>query len=772
MEISVLGQVVSISKQREAYNNYRLLFQVEADKAKSIFQDLYQQNTSLDMVINNVPGQIEQSMEPALELCIKILMEHNVLTIDKTQFETQYNDVRDIWGEPFLKVYDQYAEIVLDQKSLDEYRVARRQCRSRWHGGGFSLSGALQGTATAGALNLVTGAGHMIFNGMGKIVSSISASMQKSKIFSASETYDSLAKGVWDATFFLHLALIDCLDKTGTDHEPLAGAVSPDDAQSALAILNNAHLTEDLEQCRSAMIQSFQLNPYQEDWYRFALAQFGDSDGTLSEAERYFGLDVIQREKAAQLDAFAQSFSLDTEEQALVAASQISQEKQRLHYSGETAYTQIVLDAVRKFDKQYRTVDGLTLSSREEADAARSELASIENIERQVNYESLASIAEGEQALAAYSSPVAKQHREALREAWANLDTQLRTVDTLLPSGKKILCKTEQAAQQLRPMVDNLYRQLAACGDGESAEAGLTALKESLTGSSVPTALAGCYAQEIDNRLGAIDLALRTTLGKEYSTREAARAAERQYEQIKTEFSSGNPRKHGDRFRTQINAADFSEATKQELLGELFQLENATELKTAKTFSTISTIILLAIMIASYFFQLSGTPDFARKDVVVKGISLMVTDVQIVDSFTFVDGLKNGLVVFGRCLGDVFVNGFSDYVGGFDYGLLGNIIWAFLGLVWVVFKHFLIFIPRYFVSLVMTLFQSAPITYHIGYVIGAAVPLAVSQLCFDEDEQEENVRRIKGWTKKKIFLTVFIVLLVIAVAAYFIQSGL
>lgn len=129
----------------------------------------------------------------------------------------------------------------------------------------------------------------------------------------------------------------------------------------------------------------------------------------------------------------------------------------------------------------------------------------------------------------------------------------------------------------------------------------------------------------------------------------------------------------------------------------------------------------------------------------------MVTDVQIVDSFTFVDGLKNGLVVFGRCLGDVFVNGFSDYVGGFDYGLLGNIIWAFLGLVWVAFKHFLIFIPRYFVSLVITLFQSAPITYHIGYVIGSAVPLAVSQLCFDEDKQEENVRRIKGWTKRRFF---------------------
>lgn len=176
------------------------------------------------------------------------------------------------------------------------------------------------------------------------------------------------------------------------------------------------------------------------------------------------------------------------------------------------------------------------------------------------------------------------------------------------------------------------------------------------------------------------------------------------------------------------------------------------------------------IVIGSFFFQLSGSIEFSQKDVVFKGVSLMVTDVQVDPDLSFVDGLKNGLVVFGRCVGDIFVNGFSSYIGGFDYGLIGNILWAFLGLMWVFFKEILIFLPRYFVSLVMTLFQAAPLKYYIGYVIGSAIPIAVSQLNFDEETPEENVKRIKGWTFKKVSLVCLIAVLVLVICVYFILN--
>lgn len=83
----------------------------------------------------------------------------------------------------------------------------------------------------------------------------------------------------------------------------------------------------------------------------------------------------------------------------------------------------------------------------------------------------------------------------------------------------------------------------------------------------------------------------------------------------------------------------------------------------------------------------------------------------------------------------------------------------------------IVVIPRYLVSFFMTLTQSAPFPYYIGYLIGTAIPFGVSQLSFDEDEQEENVKRIKGWTVKKIAATVLVILLIVAICIYFIWSG-
>lgn len=769
--MEILGSHIELSEARVAYNKYRLQFQEEADRAVMSFCDKYQANASLDDVVHRAKAQITESIQPTIDLCIKTLIGHNVLTVDQAQFEVLYGGYQDIWGEAFFQIYDKYAEIVMDQKQLDEYRVARRQNRSRWQGGGFGLSGALQGAAMAGALNILTGAGHMVFNGLGKVISSISSSMEKNKIFNDPNTYDTLANGVWLATFSLHIALIDCLSRTGADPLPQAGAVGDEDLRNSAALLNNAKLIQDTEQCRQAMIRSFQLNPYAEDWYIYALERFGDVTGSLSDAERYFGLSVLQMRKAKELDDFAKTLPIDTEALALAAKQEIQDKKEKLNYYDETEHTQIILDTLKQYDLAHRTVDNIVMPTRSLADIARQELSAIEKVEATINYDSLTSIAEGIEKISEYTSPVAQNHQQRLQSRWDQLDITLRTVDTLLPNHTTILCETPAQAERFRVIAQELSQRLQDCGEGYTAEQPLQTLQRQLISDGTPPKLLKAYQDEIAAQLAQIDLTLRTTLGKVYPTREAARAAEATYDQIRADLEAGNPRKNGDKFRQRIEAADLSEETKRELKDELFQLENAKELKTAKTFSTITSAIILAIVIGSYFFSLSGTVEFAHKDVIVRGVSLMVTDVEVVDHFTFVDGLKNGLVVFGRCIGDIFVNGFFEYIGGFSYGLIGNIIWAFLGLFWVVIKEFFIGIGRYFVSLVVTLLQAAPITYYIGYVIGSAIPLAATQFNFDEDTQEENVKRIKGWKLHKIIFTVLIIVALAAASIYFIYSG-
>lgn len=95
-----------------------------------------------------------------------------------------------------------------------------------------------------------------------------------------------------------------------------------------------------------------------------------------------------------------------------------------------------------------------------------------------------------------------------------------------------------------------------------------------------------------------------------------------------------------------------------------------------------------------------------------------------------------------------------------------------MGLIWIILKECIIFFPRYLVSLVVTLFQEASFSYYIGYVIGTAISIAVSQLNFDEEKPEENVKRIKEWTPKKILFVVMAVASVIAISVYFISREL
>lgn len=769
--MDILGSNIEVSEARTAYNRYRLCFQKEADQAVIAFRDKYQNNASLDDVITKGEAQITQSIQPTIELCVKTLIDCNVLTVDQAQFEELYGGYKNIWGEAFLQLYDKYAEIIMDQKQLDEYRVMRRKSRGRWQGGGFGLSSALQGAATAGVLNILASAGHMVFNGIGKVVSSISAGMGKNKIFNDPNTYGSLAEGVWLATFSLHIALVDCLNRTGADPLPLAGVVGDEDMKNSIAFLNNAKLLDDTEQCRSTLIRSFRLNPYSEDWYAYALERFGDRDGSLETAGQYFGISTVQEKKARILDNYAKDLPFDTEELALAAQQKIRAKKEQLHYQGETEYTRIIKDAVNRYDLAYRSVENIVLPTRNEADIARQELAAIEAIETNINFNDLSSIAEAKERISIYTSAVAKHHQEALQAEWDRLDIEQRSVDTLLPNHTAILCDSSAQAQRFRSIAQKLSQRLQACGEGCAAEGPLQALQRQILTDGIPLKLLEAYQDEINSRLAQIDLTLRSTLGKEYPTREAARAAETVYAQIRADFETGNPRKNGDTFRQWIKGADFSDEIKCELENELFQLENSKELKTIKTLSLLSGIILLAIVIGSYFFSISGTEAYANKSVVIGGIPLLIRKAEVVEQLGFTDGFKNGLLVFGHSIIASLAEGVSNYLDGFHFGLIGNAVWLFLGLFVIIIKVFLLAIARYFVTLFVAFFQQGPLLYYIGYIIGAAIPIGVAQFSFDEDKQEENINRLKRWTVPKVLLTIFAVIAIAVISIYFISHG-
>lgn len=82
-----------------------------------------------------------------------------------------YMDVFQFWIPVFEDIDYKYNVICNGTEAAEYYRKIRKATRGRLVGGGFGLDGAVKGIATAGAINMMTGAAHSAFNFVGNIKS-------------------------------------------------------------------------------------------------------------------------------------------------------------------------------------------------------------------------------------------------------------------------------------------------------------------------------------------------------------------------------------------------------------------------------------------------------------------------------------------------------------------------------------------------------------------------------------------------------------------------
>lgn len=290
-EVTIFGQTVQVPPNRVAYNSIRMDFIKMANEAAAQYEKLYKQDGSIQKVINGLGEQMHDCLAPALDHCITTLIQHGVIDIDVQAFAERYQSFAEPCAEAFNDVYDRYAEVVMDEEELNEYRKARREGRARWQGGGFGLAGALSGAVTAGALNLVMGAGHMVFNAIGRTFSSIATSFKLSKIYDDPNTCKTLLKGLRLSVFNLHFALVCCLDELDIDHVPASGLVTPEEHRQGEAILSNVDKLPTEDDKQAALLRVFDLDPYMgSDGVGF----LSTSTGPMSEADIYPYLDMIK----------------------------------------------------------------------------------------------------------------------------------------------------------------------------------------------------------------------------------------------------------------------------------------------------------------------------------------------------------------------------------------------------------------------------------------------------------------------------------------------
>ena len=256
--------------------------------------------------------------------------------------------------------------------------------------------------------------------------------------------------------------------------------------------------------------------------------------------------------------------------------------------------------------------------------------------------------------------------------------------------------------------------------------------------------------------------------GTEYPTRERAAAAKAAYDTLREQVAAPEAKKTAEDLRNTIAQSDLPDAQQEELRDTLFENENEKELKAAKRLSAISGVILLVIVACTVAFGLKFTPALASKNVSFLGQNLVMTTQEVSNDLGYVDGLRNGVLIFGHAIIEIFVGAFYDYIAGFNHGFLFNMVWAVLGLLWVFMKYAFFAVAHYCVTIVLAFSQKATLGYYVGYLISAPIPFIVSKFNFNEEEREENVAKVKEMKPKRIAKWIIILLLAIGISVAFI----
>lgn len=456
MTFSYHGITFTVASEQQAYRDLRLPFIELAKQAEENFEKLYKEyNSKIEDVVEKSPDHFLECMDDVIQHCIEVLFSHQIYSIDASTFWDNYYSIFDLWSEKYYKIADRVAQLRYDEKRMDEYRTMRRQLRGRIIGGGFGLSGALKGMATAGAMNAVIGAGHMLFNGIGKIVSTISVSYELSKIFDDPNTLATLKQATFDSAFACHRALVDCLQKLTKNaiQIPLE-----DDVKLAQNYLNNAKCVQDSQVKCKLLVEAWQKNPYDEGIYEMLLAQYGDEVGELNQMADYFGVP-IGKIKARYLDHYINDSLWKESSKSYTEKARILQSLlNHIRIAGEAAQPyQQLLDF---YNEQMRTVSGIVFSTVEEAEQSRSEENALNAIMQNIDWSNLDVLQEVLKKLETYFSPLANVYRCRVREQYCKLEEAACKVDIgwgqdpiIFPSKEKAreaIAGVEQINQRLK----------------------------------------------------------------------------------------------------------------------------------------------------------------------------------------------------------------------------------------------------------------------------------------------------------------------------------
>jgi hypothetical protein len=286
-----------ISTEREEYNRIRVKYLSIANKMSDDFARQYSSLfRDIDELHEKCTSVALKYLMTVVDEAIRDLIAHGIYDINEDEFINAYLSDYYTWDNDFAEVDERYLEIVLSAEQLDEYRIARRENRGRWIGGGFGISGAIKGAAGAAAANLAIGAVHGVFNLAAKGMTAIGNSYNKSELFQDLRTKTHLVESLCKLLFNVHFAFV----RAANDRKPgtISGVVAEEERNKATRLLENVSKGRIVgDRARDVIREAILLNPYNTDAYRMWLERYDDSDGLLKLTAQHYGINEVNQTK-------------------------------------------------------------------------------------------------------------------------------------------------------------------------------------------------------------------------------------------------------------------------------------------------------------------------------------------------------------------------------------------------------------------------------------------------------------------------------------------
>lgn len=263
MRYTLFGQTVTFTASTERWLDMWVMRSNAIDSAVTEFLTWYKDKGGIKDVLDGYEAEAGSliSRYIARPLYDELASKYEIFDISKETYADKCIDLDSIYTA-FNKIAEKYNAINSERDTAIQYRAARKDSRGRWEGGGFGVSGAIKGAATAGAMNLASGAAHSAFNAVGNLASGIKASSQKGALYRDENTLLVLGRGISNAIYDVTVAHIKLINSIKNDYFS-----NPFDTDKATALLENAKKIPDKRE--DLLVQSFSLCPWNEDLMKY-----------------------------------------------------------------------------------------------------------------------------------------------------------------------------------------------------------------------------------------------------------------------------------------------------------------------------------------------------------------------------------------------------------------------------------------------------------------------------------------------------------------------